>query len=165
MLHLQDRKRDRKFRVSKLRSATRPLSGRMPKGKRSYKSSQELEDKIQHACSVLHASSSPNIRAVAAEHKDPYDTLRRQFLGKSQPCRKAHIEQQLLSPESEALLIDWIKLLSSIGQPLSKRTIRIKAAALLHGKSRSGSDAFLTDIRIHAQERRILMPTISMHAG
>ncbi|KAJ8587011.1 hypothetical protein M405DRAFT_327993 [Rhizopogon salebrosus TDB-379] len=135
----------------------------MPKGKRSYKSSQEL--KIQHVCSVLRASSSPNIRAVAAEHKVPYYTLRRRFLGKSQPYRKAYIEQRLLSPEFEAVLIDWIKLLSSIGQPLSKRTIRIKAAALLHGKWRSGSDAYLTDIRIHAQERRRLVPTISMHAG
>ncbi|OJA11583.1 hypothetical protein AZE42_07516 [Rhizopogon vesiculosus] len=41
----------------------------MPKGRHSYKSSQELEDKIQHACSVLHASSSPNIRAVGSRRQ------------------------------------------------------------------------------------------------
>ncbi|KAG2132526.1 uncharacterized protein EDB93DRAFT_1057976, partial [Suillus bovinus] len=82
-----------------------------------------LEDKIQYACSVLHASLSPNIHAVATEHKVPYDTLRRRYLGKNQPYHKAHIRQQLLSPESETVLVDWTKLLSSMGHPLSKHTI------------------------------------------
>lgn len=108
----------------------------MFKRNRPSKFSKELEDKIQHACTILHASSSPNICAVATKHKVPYDTLHRQYLGQSQSYHKAHIKQQLLSPESETVLVDWIKLLSSMGQPLSKCIIQSKAAALCHGKSK-----------------------------
>jgi hypothetical protein len=78
----------------------------MPKRKLPFWFSQELEDKIQYFCSVLHASSSPNILSVATEHKVPYDTLHQCYLGKNQPYFKAHIKQQLLSPKLETVLVD-----------------------------------------------------------
>ncbi|KAI6109288.1 hypothetical protein EDD16DRAFT_1441585, partial [Pisolithus croceorrhizus] len=80
----------------------------------------ELEKKIQDVCSILSSSDSPNFHAAAKEHNVPYHTLWCQFLGLNQPSNKAHASQQLLSPESELALVDWIKHLSAMGHPLSK---------------------------------------------
>jgi hypothetical protein len=68
MLYLQDGMCDRKFRVFKHRSATRPLS----------------QDGAHFASLAF---------SLAA------------LLSKSHPCRKARIEQRLLSPESEVVSI------------------------------------------------------------
>ncbi|KAI6019271.1 hypothetical protein BKA83DRAFT_4004317, partial [Pisolithus microcarpus] len=81
---------------------------------------QEIEGKIRDVCSILSSSDCPNFRAAAKEHNIPYHTLRRWFLGLNQPSNKAHASQQLLSPESELVLVDWIKHLSAMGHPLSK---------------------------------------------
>ncbi|KAG2049015.1 hypothetical protein BDR06DRAFT_894488 [Suillus hirtellus] len=101
---------------------------------KAQKLNAEREKKIQDVCAILLASSSPNIRTAAKEHNVPYHTLRRHYLGLTQPCYKAHGHQQLLSPELEFVLVDWIKHLSSMGHPLSKWTIRIKAAVLSRKK-------------------------------
>ncbi|KAL4075145.1 hypothetical protein V8B97DRAFT_1867420 [Scleroderma yunnanense] len=87
---------------------------------KAQKLSEEQEEKIRHVCSLLSASDSPNICAAATEHKIPYHTLQRQYLGKSQSYHNAHTKQQILSPTKESVLVDWIKHLSSMGQPLSK---------------------------------------------
>ncbi|KAF8222360.1 hypothetical protein L208DRAFT_1106343, partial [Tricholoma matsutake] len=42
----------------------------------------------------------------------------------------AYVSQQLLSPEAEKVLVDWITFLSDTGHPLSKQTIQKKAEAL-----------------------------------
>jgi len=100
---------------------------------KAQKLSDEQEQKIQHVCSLLSASDSPNIHAAAVEHEIPYHTLRQRYLGTSQPYHKAHAHQQILLPAQESMLVDWIKHLSSMGQPLSKWTIQTKAE-LLCGK-------------------------------
>jgi len=68
----------------------------------------------------------------------PYHTVRNRLQGKHIPPQQAHVSQQLLSPEAEKVLVDWIIFLSDIGHPLSKRTIRKKAEALC-GKKPSKS--------------------------
>ena len=57
----------------------------------------------------------------------PYHTVRNRFQGKHVPPKQAHISQQLLSPDAEKVLVDWIIFLSDTGHPLSKRTIRTMA--------------------------------------
>ncbi|KIK82445.1 hypothetical protein PAXRUDRAFT_153759 [Paxillus rubicundulus Ve08.2h10] len=98
------------------------------------KLSNEQEQKNQDVCAILLAFNSPNICAAAKEHDVSYHTLRWRFLGLTQPYNKAHAAQQILSPESESVLVDWIKHLSAIGHPLSKQTIQIKVAVLCGSK-------------------------------
>jgi len=96
----------------------------------------DVEKLIQEACTQLHAQAKPNISNVIREIKAhtgvtlPYHTVRRRFHGKHLPPRQAHVSQQLLSPEAEKVLVDWITFLSDTGHPLSKRTIWKKAEAL-----------------------------------
>ena len=68
----------------------------------------------------------------------PYHTLRNCYLGNSLPPKKAHVQQQLLSPETEKVLINWIVFLSDMAHPLNKQTIQKKAEALC-GKKPSQS--------------------------
>ena len=99
---------------------------------------------IQEACNTLRAQENPNITQVLRDIKDrtgedlPYDTVRRRFLGKSLPPREAHASQQLLSPEAERVLVNWIVFLSDTSHPLNKQTLRKKAEALC-GKKPSES--------------------------
>lgn len=93
---------------------------------------------------LLHAEEKPNFTAVIKGIKErtgtalPYHTVRNCFWGKHVPPQQAHASQQLLSPEAERVLVDWITFLSDTGHPLSKRTIRKKAEALC-GKKPSES--------------------------
>ncbi|KAF8229126.1 hypothetical protein L208DRAFT_1150154, partial [Tricholoma matsutake] len=66
------------------------------------------------------------------------------FQGTSCPPCKAHRDQQLLSPEAERVLIDWIIFLSDTSHPLTKQTVRKKAKALCGKKpSQSWISGFL----------------------
>ena len=84
---------------------------------------------IQEACDTLKAQTKPNITQVLHDIKNctgedlPYDTVCRQFLGKSLPPSEAHASQQLLSPETERVLVDWVIFLSDTSHPLDKRSI------------------------------------------
>jgi Tc5 transposase DNA-binding domain len=104
----------------------------------------EVEKLIQEACMLLCASEKPNYTTVIKDIQErtgtllPYHTVRNRFRGKHVPPRQAHASQQLLSPEAESVLVDWITFLSGTGHPLSKRTIRKKAEALC-GKKPSES--------------------------
>jgi hypothetical protein len=104
----------------------------------------KLETIIQEGCSILAGQEKPNVSAVARKLSEthcirvPYDTLRRRFLGLSKNSKYAHGKQQLLSPEQEQVLVDWINHLSSSGHPLSKRTIRKKTAAISGRKASKG---------------------------
>ena len=95
---------------------------------------------IQEACDTLKAQTKPNITQVLRDIKNrtgedlPYDTVRRRFLGKSLPPSEAHASQQLLSPETERVLVDWVIFLSDTSHPLDKRSIRMKAEALCRKK-------------------------------
>ena len=96
----------------------------------------DIENLIQEACTQLRTRAKPNISVVIREIKArtgvtlPYHTVRNRFQGKHVPPKQAHINQQLLSPDAEKVLVDWIIFLSDTGHPLSKRTIRTKAQAL-----------------------------------
>jgi hypothetical protein len=106
--------------------------------------SPDTEKLIQEACTQICAQAKPNILDVLRKIKArtgvalPYHTVRNRFQGKHVPPRQAHVSQQLLSPEAEEVLVDWITFLSDTGHPLSKRTIRKKAEALC-GKKPSKS--------------------------
>ena len=117
------------------------FQSRMP---RKATSSHNIEDIIQEGCRILAGQEQPQYTDVCqqleARHSTivPYYTLRNRFLGKSLPPRKAHVQQQLLSPEAEKVLVDWIIFLSDTAHPLNKRTIRKKAKALCGKKPSAG---------------------------
>lgn len=98
--------------------------------------SPAVNDLIQEACNTLRTQTKPNITMVLRDIKNrtghtlPYDTVRRRFLGVSLPPRKAHANQQLLLPDVEKVLVDWIIFLSDTSHPLTKRSVRKKAEAL-----------------------------------
>ena len=68
----------------------------------------------------------------------PYHTLRNRFLGITRPYKEAHYSQQLLSPEEEHVLVDWIHFYSNTSHPLSKRTIRKKVQCICGKKPSKG---------------------------
>src|SRR5258706_8521757 len=108
----------------------------MPRRVKGHNYDAKLEGILQEGCNILAGQEKPNITAVtkqlSAAHglHIPYDTLRRRFLKLCQSRRHAHGKQQLMSPAQETVLVDWIKHLSSLGHPISKRTIRKKACDL-----------------------------------
>ena len=54
------------------------------------------------------------------------------------PHSRAHVQQQLLSPEAEKVLVDWTVFLSDTAHPLNKRTIQRKAEVLCGRKPSIG---------------------------
>ncbi|KAJ3924919.1 MAG: hypothetical protein NXY57DRAFT_869494, partial [Lentinula lateritia] len=52
-----------------------------------------------------------------------YGTLQNYSQGSHQSPRKAHIEQQPLSPDQEQILVDWLVYLSETGHPISKQGV------------------------------------------
>lgn len=104
----------------------------------------DIEDILQEGCRILAGQEQPQYtvvcRMLEAHHgvAVPYYTLRNRFLGKTVPHSKAHVQQQLLSPETENVLVDWIVFLSDTAHPLNKRTIRKKAEALCGSKPSVG---------------------------
>jgi hypothetical protein len=99
-------------------------------------SSPQIQQLIELGCDILRSQKKPNISEARREvHKRtgtniPYHTLHNRFLGKTRPAQEAHVTQQLLSPEAEKVLVDWIIFLSNTRHPLSRRTIRKKAEAI-----------------------------------
>lgn len=95
-----------------------------------------IKDIIQEGCRILAGQETPQYASVCQKLKSrhnvavPYHTLRNWFLEKSVSFHKAHIRQQLLSPEAEKVLVDWIIFLSDITHPLNRRTIQTWAEAL-----------------------------------
>lgn len=93
---------------------------------------------------LLRADPMPSYTKVIKDTQEhtgiilPYHTLRNRFQGKHVPPSKAHVSQQLLCPEAEEVLVEWIKYLSDTGHPLCKRTIREKAQALSTCKRHPG---------------------------
>ena len=88
--------------------------------------SPEVHQLIQEACNTLRAQKKLNITQVLHDIKTctgedlPYHTVRCHFLGESlHPC-EAHASQQLLSPEAEKVLVDWVVFLSDTSHPLDK---------------------------------------------
>lgn len=109
--------------------------------------SLDVEKLIQEACTELRTQAKPNISDVIRKIKArtgvalPYHTVRNRFQGKHVTPRQAHIHQQLLSPEEECVLIEWITFLSDTGHPLNKRTIQKKAEA--PGRKKKPSKAWI----------------------
>ena len=97
---------------------------------------QDIEHLVQLGCDILRSQDKHNITEAQREvHrrtglKVPYHTLRNRWLKKTHSPREAHVSQQLLSPEAESVLVDWIVFLSDTGHPLNKMTIRKKAKAI-----------------------------------
>lgn len=104
----------------------------------------DVEDIIQEGCRLLASQEQPKYTDVCKELNArhgvvvSYHTLRNRFLGRTVPYRKAHVQQQLLSPEAEKVLVDWTVFLSDTAHPLNKRTIRKKAQALCGKKPSAG---------------------------
>jgi hypothetical protein len=92
----------------------------------------KVAKRLQEAVQLLKLMEKPNITVV---HKDinerygvdiPYHTLHNRFLGITRPYREAHRSQQLLAPEAERVLADWILFYLDTSHPLSKWTIQRK---------------------------------------
>ena len=85
---------------------------------------------LQEAVQLLKLMEKLNITVVRKDINErygvdiPYHTLRNRFLGITHPYREAHRSQQLLAPEAEHVLVDWILFYSDTSHPLSKRTIQ-----------------------------------------
>ena len=98
--------------------------------------SPEVCQLIKEACVILSGQETPNIAQVIHDIKDctgtaiPYATVRCCFLWISLSPHEAHSNQQLLPPEAERALVDWVIFLSDTSHPLNKWSIQMKAQAL-----------------------------------
>ncbi|KAG2090895.1 uncharacterized protein F5147DRAFT_542232, partial [Suillus discolor] len=90
------------------------------------------EARIQEAITALREKKYTNVAMACRELglTDFYHTVNWCFLGKTKPCVKAHMQQQLLNHTQENMLRNWIKWLGATGIPLSKRTIAPKIESL-----------------------------------
>ena len=68
----------------------------------------------------------------------PYHTLCNHFLGITCPYRQAHASQQLLSPEAEHVLVDWIHFYLDTSHPLGRQTIHKKAKCICGKRPSAG---------------------------
>lgn len=91
---------------------------------------KSIESRLNTACAELHSHSKPNLLEYASTHCLPYYTLRRHFLGLHQPHQKAHVYQQLLTPNQESVLVKWLQKWSDSAIPISKRTLASKVSIL-----------------------------------
>lgn len=99
-----------------------------------------IEDIIQEGCRILAGQEKPQYANVCRQIKSrhnvvvSYHTLRNWFLENTDSFNKAHVQQQLLSPEAEKVLVDWIIFLSNTAHPLNRRSIQTRAEALCGNK-------------------------------
>jgi hypothetical protein len=63
--------------------------------------------------------SGASVRKAAAKWGIPFQTLYDRSTGKAKTRRQAHSTQQRLSPESEMVLVEWLKLWADTARPLS----------------------------------------------
>ena len=98
-----------------------------------WASRQGRETVIEKA--LIHARSNAkngtlSLKDIAHQFNVTYTTLWRRYHGLDQSRNLAHEDQQYLSHQQEQVLVDWIKHLNSIGQPISSRTITKKVQRL-----------------------------------
>ena len=73
-----------------------------------------VEKYLNEGVQLLRLMEKPNYTTVCADILTrygvaiPYHTLRNCFLGITHPYRQAHASQQLIAPEAECVLVDWI---------------------------------------------------------
>lgn len=72
---------------------------------------------IDTALKVLHSSDEPNISAVARKYKISRSNLTKRFNGVSQSAVQKNTSQQLLTPQQERTLVDYINKLTQLGLP------------------------------------------------
>ncbi|CDO71859.1 hypothetical protein BN946_scf184940.g6 [Trametes cinnabarina] len=82
------------------------------------------EDTLAEACKTLEADPELTYAAAARQFSIPETTLRARYKGIHTSRRSSHGSQQLLTPEEEDALCDWIEHLSLEGAPVDKDTVR-----------------------------------------
>ena len=70
------------------------------------------ESTLKEACEYLDSHPNEAATDVAAHFGIPLTTLRERHRGIHAPAREAHERQQLLSPDEEIALVDWLEHLS-----------------------------------------------------
>jgi len=86
------------------------------------------EDDVAHA--LLDLADGSTLRAAAARHRIPKNTLRGRQLG-AQPARQGHGDQQRLTPTQEDLLEQWIIRQEALGYAPTHAQIRAIATGVL----------------------------------
>ena len=97
--------------------------------------SQQRERDIKSAIHDFHSGKEPSIRSVALTYHLPFSTLRDRLQG-AQLRSKAHIEQQVLTPEEEKAIVRFAEKLDDLGHPLKLGMIQSFAESLLLPLSR-----------------------------
>ena len=100
----------------------------------SYRKDRPIDEaQLQKVCAHLAANPNVKIAEAAREFNVDYYNLRNRHHGIHQVATQAHGYQQLVTPEQERVLCDWIQYLSDTRHPLSKHTIRTKVTRLTKG--------------------------------
>ncbi|KAJ2987774.1 hypothetical protein NUW54_g9326 [Trametes sanguinea] len=81
------------------------------------------EGTLQKACEHLDANPGATYDAVASLFNVPRSTLYARHKGLHSSRRGSHHEQQLLTPEEEEALCDWLDHISAEGLPADKDTV------------------------------------------
>lgn len=108
----------------KSNSSRRPLRG-PPRVSRKVTQQLYTEETLREACDVyesLHHIGG-TYRSVGERYGIPWKTLQARHRALHASYRESHATQQLLAPEEEDALCDWIEHLSYSGFPVDKRTV------------------------------------------
>ena len=81
------------------------------------------EDTLSQACALFDADPSQTITGVAKQLNIPYSTPHGHHHQLHTASHIAHKKQQLLNPDEEQAVCDWIEHLLDQGQPLNKKTM------------------------------------------
>lgn len=98
---------------------------------RSRKKQEEQEhvpgpsysERLKKAIAEVNELGGRGIRKVAKACSIAKSTLSDHVNGKTKSSSRAHVEQQLVSPEYEDVIVDWAIFLEKTGHPLNKKTI------------------------------------------
>lgn len=82
--------------------------------------------RIKEACEAVRTGQIRNLSLAAHEFEIPYTTLRNRYHGIAQPAKEAHEHERLLDPAQEQVMVDWMRFLGFIGQPICRATVRPK---------------------------------------
>lgn len=112
---------------------SKPMGRGPPEARKFRKQRSWTEEDMSKALEEVQGKRVP-VKEAAKKWKIPHQTLSDRKNGKTRPRRQAHAEQQVLSPQGEAVLVAWIQLWADTARPISISRIQRIARDLANVK-------------------------------
>jgi hypothetical protein len=104
-----------------------------------------------------------SIQSIAKKHGVEYSTLRRRWTGQTGPRAAGYASQQLLSPQQEEGLVDYIKGLMACGLPPTRAMIRNFASNISKHVGNGWVTPFINRNHDHLNSKRSAGMDVARH--